>query len=97
MYLSAFVSIAITLFLFFFLFLFACALVVGYHAITGGGREKERPSRSSTAPRTVVITPGGRRSSPVSPRSRRLSGQTEQTTSLLLPGWPVRSDETAYQ
>lgn len=97
MNLPTLVPIAITLFLFFFLFLFACALVIGYHAITRGGQEKERPSRSSTASRTVVITPGGRRSSPVSPRSRRLSGQTGQTTPLLLPGWPVRSDGTAYQ
>ena len=99
MHLTILVPIAITLFLFFFLFLFACALVIGYHAITGGGREKERPSRSSTAPRTVVITPGGRRSSPVSPRSRRLSGQDQQKTPLTIPGWrwPSRPDEPSYQ
>lgn len=99
MHLTTLVPIAITLFLFFFLFLFACALVVGYRAITGGGQEKERPSRSSTAPRATVITPGGRRSSAASPHSRRLSGQDQQKTPLTIPGWrwPSRPDEPSYQ
>ena len=99
MHLTTFVPIAITLFLFFFLFLFACALVIGYRAITGGGQEKGRPSRSSIAPRAVVITPGGRRSSAAAPHSRRLSGQTQPTTPLTIPGWrwPSRPDEPSYQ
>lgn len=100
MHITTLVPIAITLFLFFFLFLFACALVVGYRAVIGGGQEKERPSRSSTAPRALVITPG-RRSSAVSPPSRQLSGQmqqTQQTTPLTIPGWrwPNRPDEPSY-
>lgn len=97
MNLPTLVPIALTLFLLFFLFLFACALVIGYQAITGGRQEKEEAVNPTppSPPRAVVITPGGRRGGIYRHDSQRLNRVHERPALPLLTDWrwSTRPDE----
>lgn len=100
MNLPTLVPIVLTLFLLFFLFLFACALVLAWHAVTGGGREgKEASVRSAPPPsRAVVITPGGRRSGGYRQENQRLNRVSERPALPLLTDWrwSNRPDDPTY-